>query len=292
MCRGAARPRARREPRVSSSTNDRAPRAADRKTGAARAVDRRRPGRRPVPRHPRRRRARIRLPGCRSAVSNAGKTAAALMVSTVPAWIPPTRGPARRVVTSPAQSLPDDVAHGPVGIRRRPRAGPSAGRSRSRAGRTRPTGEQMPERARGPKRVGHPEGEAGGKRAQSSPGPHVGPARPGRHQVGVEAELGAQGQRLGAPGHEGVGTEIDVASAERSPSAASRRTGRRPRRRSPACPRPAASDSSHAAARPAMPPPTTATVGRGRVHVSRATRRGRRRRGRRRRGPRRSADRR
>ncbi len=110
-----------------------------------------------------------------------------------------TSSPSRRRTSAPTDSSP---------------AGASAGRARSAA---RPLDARGGEDAGGGHGVevgGHAEQLFGRQPPQGALAPHERRARRGRHQVGGEAQLAAQLDRVGHPGQEGVGRLVDQAVAE------------------------------------------------------------------------------
>ena len=215
-------------------------------------------------------RRRMRLPDWWEAAISTGKVAAALSSSTLPAWIPPISGSARRSTTgrpsrsptiSPDRPVAEADARFEVGEDQVP--GHPEGLDRA----------QDPRPGQRPPPGGHAEVEPVGHGPEPAPGPDGGPRRPDRDQLVGEAELAAQLGGLGPAGQEGVGGQVDRAGRRTRPdrslppsrSADSSTTTSGTTAPAPGPPPAAASGpatSSHAAASPAIPPPTTAMVGR------------------------------
>ncbi len=204
------------------------------------------------------RRARMREPPCESASSSAGNTAAALMCSLSPAWIPPMSGSTNHAVTSRPRRRRVISA-----IARSGTASTRSGRcvghgTRSRATRPRPRGERIPDRASGPRRVGTPRASPGGS-GRSRPRAHTkarrlagdtssSPRPRWRHRATAS---GRRARKASGPRSTARPPTTPSCSLPPRRSPASRTTTRAAG---------SAEVSAHAAASPAMPPPTTATV--------------------------------
>lgn len=199
----------------------------------------------------------MRLPPFRQASSSAGNTASALRSSALAAWMPPTRGPANRSRTSLPRRLPTSS---PTEWSCVLEASPGrAGTTRSRAARARPTIETIPDRARGRMRVGTPSTSPSG-RGRSAPFAHT-------EAVELPGETRASSIPSSLHSSTASGLRAKKASAPRSttrpPTVADRRwppSREEASRTTIRVPGGADDDSSHAADRPVIPPPMTATV--------------------------------
>ena len=207
----------------------------------------------------------MRLPGWWAAAISTGMVAAALRWSTPPALIPPMSGSTRRSTTG-RPSRPPTIAP----TDRSPASGPGPrwGTTRSRATRSDSAGDRIPDRASGHQRVGTPRFSPSGMgrsrpRAQMDapvvPGATSWSPRPSSSHnpvaSGRRARKASAARSTVRPAN-GVDRSLPPV---RSSDSTTWTTGEgRPSRS-------AAVTSSQAAARPAIPPPTTATVGRRRA---------------------------
>ena len=265
---GATTRPSRAAPAPAASAGCREPESTPRAPSVARGVAPARPCRRRAPETAGRRgpgagtsarRARMRLPRRWAAASSGGKTAAADMSSTDPAWMPPISGSTSASTTRCPSLRGDQRPDGAVADRAPARR---AGAARRRGpGRSGPRARGCPERAVGQNRVGIPSASPSGRARRRPRAQTDAPAAAIGTSASAEPELAAQVDRLGPAPEEPVGADVDARPPNASlrsapPRRAAPRAPRRPARRAAV---PAPPVSSQAAVRPLMPPPTTTT---------------------------------
>ncbi len=170
------------------------------------------------------RNARIRPPRRWAAASSGGKTDAADMSSTEPAWMPPIRGSTSMSTTRCPNFARHQRPHGAVADRApqvRPRQDGVA-----REAELAPDAEDARARRR-PEPRRYAESEPVGQRAEPSAGPHGrAPFRDRDERVG-ESQFAAQVDRFGPAAQEAVGAHVDGAPPESVAAQCAAEVGRR-----------------------------------------------------------------